>query len=390
MPIRKHAIAKLAIMLAATFLTGLLAGQPLQAYGASTATPGFIRIEMNDTTITLESYRIFQEDYCKLQDLAYLLKDTSKQFDIGSNKGMITLTSGKAYTPTGTEMQLTHRTENKTAFYNSNSIYLNGSITALPVYNMDGCHYVSVLKLGALLNFYAIKDSFYDMYFLDADTVYAKKLPMLMYHTSSEYTPGALTELYVKPSEFEKQIQYFNENNYTFCTFDNWHQLQKVENPIFITFDDGYRENYTEIFPILKKYNAKMTLFLTTDLINEPSRLSEEMIREMSDSGLVKFESHTLSHPDLASISADTERLINEMSQSKTVIENITGIPVVALAYPHGSYNQKVIEIAKSYYYFGLRSSVGMHTINLSNYEIRRLIVARKTTMNEIIAFSAY
>jgi len=71
-------------------------------------------------------------------------------------------------------------------------------------------------------------------------------IPVLMYHTSSENNPGDITELYIKPSEFEKQIKYLTENNYTLCTFDDWHKLHEIQKPVFITFDDGYYENYTD------------------------------------------------------------------------------------------------------------------------------------------------
>ena len=50
----------------------------------------------------------------------------------------------------------------------------------------------------------------------------SKDMPVLMYHTSSEHNPGGLAELYVKPSEFEKQVKYLAENGFTFCTFDDY------------------------------------------------------------------------------------------------------------------------------------------------------------------------
>ena len=211
-----------------------------------------------------------------------------------------------------------------------------------------------------------------------------RNIPIFMYHTSSEYNPGGLAELYVRPSEFKRQIRHLSENGYTFVTFDDWFDLHNIEKPVFITFDDGYKANFTEIFPILQMYNARITIFLTLDNI-ERENFTVEMIREMSDSGLVKFESHTISHVDLVSISADDERLRRELRDSRAMIEDITGRPVLAIAYPAGRSNARVIERAREYYMFGVRADGGMHSTNFGDFEIRRFRVNRSTTLNDFI-----
>lgn len=210
------------------------------------------------------------------------------------------------------------------------------------------------------------------------------KFPVLIYHTSSEDNPGGISELYVKPSEFEKQIKYLTENNYTFCTFDDWYSLHDKNKPVFITFDDGYEENYTEIFPILKKYNAKITLFLMTN--PDPIRLTADMVSEMSDSGLVKFESHTSTHADLAGISSDDAKLTSELENSKAKIEEMTGRRVLAVSYPGGKYNKKVIEKAREFYMFGISVRHGLQrTDKDGDFEIRRIPIGRETSLKEFI-----
>jgi len=213
-----------------------------------------------------------------------------------------------------------------------------------------------------------------------------QRIPIFMYHASSEYNPGSLSELFVRPSEFERQIRHLIDNGYTFVTFDDWFNLHNIEKPVFITFDDGYECNYTEIFPILQKYNVRITIFLVTDPIGSRGRLSEDMIREMSDSGLVKFESHTLSHPRLAYISGDCKRLRNELKRSREIIEDITGRRVRAIAYPHGSFDARVIAAAREFYTFGVSTIHGKHNTALhGNFEIPRLGVWRSTTMEQFI-----
>ena len=212
----------------------------------------------------------------------------------------------------------------------------------------------------------------------------AQRVPIFMYHASSEHNPGSLSELYVRPSEFEAQIRHLANNGYTFVTFDDWFNLHNIDKPVFITFDDGYECNYTEIFPLLKKYNARITIFLVADQIGERGRLSEAMIREMSDSGLVKFESHTLSHPRLANISTDSRRLRNELQRSREIIEEITGRRVHAVSYPYGSFNSRVISAAREFYTLGVSTIHGKHnTARHGDFEIRRMGIWRGTTMEQ-------
>ena len=207
-----------------------------------------------------------------------------------------------------------------------------------------------------------------------------KNVPVLMYHTSSENNPGGLAELYVKPSEFEKQVLYLIEAGYTFCTFDDYYNLNNIAKPIFLTFDDGYRENYTEIFPILQKYNAKITLFLTLSSIT-PANITQDMIVEMSDSDLVKFESHTFTHPSLVQISGNDKRLTDELRDSKAKIEEITGKQVLALSYPNGEFNDTVKEKTKEYYSFGVRKDLNMHNTEYDVFEVRRIRINRSTNI---------
>jgi len=209
-------------------------------------------------------------------------------------------------------------------------------------------------------------------------------IPILMYHTSSEHNPGVLAELYVRPSEFERQIIWLIENDFTFVTFDDWDYLHTIHRPIMLTFDDGYVENYTEIFPILQRHNARIVLFLALNSIPN-HRFSEEMIVSMHNSGLVSFESHTMTHPNLSNIADNSGRLRNELYGSRQAIEELTGRMPIALAYPAGVANAAVIEMVAEYYHFGLRSGQGMHNTEFDNFEIRRIRISRSTSLESFI-----
>jgi peptidoglycan/xylan/chitin deacetylase (PgdA/CDA1 family) len=152
-------------------------------------------------------------------------------------------------------------------------------------------------------------------------------VPILTYHTSSEGEPAANAELYIKPSAFREQMTWLLENGYTFCTFDDFSRLGAIEKPVLVTFDDGYPENYTEIFPIIRELGIPITIFVFNG-----APLSPEQMREMAQSGLVFFESHGETHTDMTSL--DKDALQGELIRSAAWIRDITGRAPVALAYP--------------------------------------------------------
>lgn len=207
-------------------------------------------------------------------------------------------------------------------------------------------------------------------------------IPIFMYHTSSEHNPGPLSSLYVRPSEFERQIRHLYENGFTFVTFDDWHNLHNIERPVMITFDDGYGANYTEIFPILQRYNARIVLFLTTSNLYS-SGLTTDMVRRMHDSGLVQFEAHSITHRNLPSLG--DAALTRELRDARDMIEAITGRSVVAVAWPAGVADARVREFARRYYQFGINAAGGMHNTGIDNFQIRRFRVSRGTTLNQFV-----
>lgn len=203
---------------------------------------------------------------------------------------------------------------------------------------------------------------------LSADEISAQ-VPILMYHHLSEDVTNS--EM-VSPEQFEAQIRALSEAGYTGVSFD---ELQAYvlrgeplpEKPVVITFDDGYRSNYTLAYPILQKYSMKATIFAVgvsfgtdhykdTDYAITPHFGAAEAA-EMTASGLISIQSHTYDmhqwppyetgsavRENILQLSSESEEayvqaLTEDFTRSRALLEDATGRPVDVLAYPAGQYS---------------------------------------------------
>jgi peptidoglycan/xylan/chitin deacetylase (PgdA/CDA1 family) len=105
------------------------------------------------------------------------------------------------------------------------------------------------------------------------------------------------------------------------------------------------------------------------------------MIAEMAASGLVSFQCHTVNHVDLRY--QDEAGLRAEFGECARIIEEITGRPVKALAYPAGGYNSTVIDIASEYFDFAYTTKSPYYVKEYSTYEVPRYYVARGEGRNQ-------
>ncbi len=206
------------------------------------------------------------------------------------------------------------------------------------------------------------------------------KPPILMYHVI-DAPQEPFPYLYVSPERFEDQIQTFYHMGYSFLYPEELSLADRVDRPIVITFDDGYEQMYTHAFPILKKYNAKATLYIFSDAIGTEGYCTASQLREMSDSGVFRIYSHTKTHNDLSRMTA--EQIEQEFSESNDRIYNITKREVTSVAYPYGFFNETVLSQARRYYRNGF--SVNQPGEN-SVHEITRLTVDGAFTTQQLLS----
>ena len=169
---------------------------------------------------------------------------------------------------------------------------------------------------------------------------------VLMLHSivpNTEDVPYTIT-----PEKLEETIVCFKNLDFSFLFEDEYKKTD--DKAIILTFDDGFTNNYFYAFPILKKYNVKASINLTTDWIsnsNEDEYLSKPLIKELSDSGLIQFQAHTCSHPHLTKCS--DEELKIEIEGCKSLLKEL-GLNTTVFVYPGCKINKKVFELTKQHY----------------------------------------
>lgn len=179
-------------------------------------------------------------------------------------------------------------------------------------------------------------------------------VPILTYHYIANNPNAkdlARDTLEVSPDKFEAQMNYLSSHGYTPISLDTLFaifskQASSPLKPIVLTFDDGYIDFYTTVYPILTRFNFHAVSFIPTGLIGAGYYMNWSQIKEIASSGLVTFEDHTISHANLAGLSYG--QVLKQMVDSKKELQSQTGYPVNFIAYPYGISNSLVQQAASA------------------------------------------
>lgn len=169
---------------------------------------------------------------------------------------------------------------------------------------------------------------------------------VLMYHSINGHGTDSQYSFSTTAIQFEAHLQFLRRWAQIVPLSEVATDISERRTPdglkIAITFDDGYRDNFTTAYPILCRYSVPATIFLVTSLLSETptSFLSWSDIHEMQRSGLIDFGAHTHRHLCLTSLKlADVQM---ELKTCKYVMEDKLGQTVTTFSYPFGGYNTEV------------------------------------------------
>lgn len=206
------------------------------------------------------------------------------------------------------------------------------------------------------------------------------KIPILLYHYV-EYVkdPGDTIRksLDILPVTFDLEVKTLKDAGYTFITMSDLADALDDKNnlpsrPVILTFDDGYRDFYTDVFPILKKYQVKAVAYIVPNFLNKPNNMDTWMLKELVKSGLVEIGAHTMDHSYLKGLAL--KRVQYEVLESKKYLEENLGIIVTTFAYPYGAFDNAAIDAVKK---AGFSSAVttinGIFVMDVNRFFINRI-----------------
>lgn len=146
-------------------------------------------------------------------------------------------------------------------------------------------------------------------------------IPILYYHSIADHPEASRWSfLSLEIDFFRSQISYLKKKGYYSCTWEELyaHLQGKVKLPrktVFFHFDDGFLDNWSVVYPIMKEAGFKYSVLVTPEFIEDSNvvrplisktteknrkdwwgYLSKEEIKLMAKSGLVDIQAHGYTH----------------------------------------------------------------------------------------------
>lgn len=233
-------------------------------------------------------------------------------------------------------------------------------------------------------------------------TVYVEKLrkemPIIMYHRfiKNDNEKG-VHGTYLHIDMLEKHFKLIKKMGFETITFEDLAEkglisrLEYGKRYIVITVDDGYRDNYELLLPLLRKYNFKAVVYAVTgetynrwdvDAKVNPEKpvslMNANELKALSESGHIEIGGHTVSHPHLNTLPLEKQEA--EIKNNKEELERLLGKPLTSFAYPYGSLNADSKHFAEKLgYQFAVATNSGPLATHQDPFQIRRIAIFPRT-----------
>lgn len=196
-------------------------------------------------------------------------------------------------------------------------------------------------------------------------------LPILMFHHILDLQEGdPAYGLSLAPERLENFLAYLREEKVETLTYRDLQEIREgrreyPERAVMLTFDDGYLEHFTQAFPLLQRYGAKGNFAISTQWIRDDGRhMTWDQVQALARAGH-GICSHSRTHRDLSTLSE--KQLRREIVETRRLLEEKTGVPVLAMVYPAGSYDAEVLEITEEAGYSFARTTRAGKVVDLSS-----------------------
>lgn len=196
-------------------------------------------------------------------------------------------------------------------------------------------------------------------------------VPILEYHVLGAAPPDApYPELYVTRPDFHQQMDWLQEHDYEAVTLEMveraWYDGGTLPaKPVVLSFDDGYRPQFTYALPELKRHGWPGVLNLKA----EGSDLYTSNVEAMIDAGW-ELAAHTINHQDLTTLGA--AELKEEVAGSRAILRREYGVPVADFCYPAGQFDETVISAVKAAGYTAATTEIPGEATRQAPYELAR------------------
>lgn len=221
------------------------------------------------------------------------------------------------------------------------------------------------------------------------------RIPILLYH---KVGPISYSEYWVTDDSFAAQIKVLHDYGYTPVSLSDVMNCRAgvsslPPKPVVITFDDAYENMLTDAYPILQRAGIKtFACFVPTGLVGgnnswDPGddnpvipHLTWDEIKSLQQTGVVDFESHTVTHPDLHAVSL--AQLNSELSVSASTLSDQLGYRPLFIAYPYGMYFGREKNAARNADYFAaVDSGDGVEMTCKDKWAIQRVYIDSNTSV---------
>lgn len=198
--------------------------------------------------------------------------------------------------------------------------------------------------------------------------------PVMAYHSVASSWHEPLNN--VQAANFEKQMSFLKARGYKVLTVDQFAEnvrcgKRPVPGEVVVSFDDGYRNNYTAAYPILKKYGVPATIFVEVGHLGDPGYLTWDDVRRMDADGIA-IQSHTMTGAYLPGLRQD--ELLREVTESKRQLEARLGRTVDYIAYPIGGFSEDIKELVRQAgYKAAFATNRGYDRTGKDIYEVKRI-----------------
>lgn len=212
-------------------------------------------------------------------------------------------------------------------------------------------------------------------------------VPILMYHAFGGRGERA-TRFVIPIQKFRMQMWLLKFLKYNVISLEEYLKyLSDAHLPpacsVILTIDDGYQDNYSLTYPVLKLFGFPATIFLVSSHLGKSNSWDNDSVltgralfdkraaEEMQKNG-VSFGAHTCTHPSLTKLSQREIR--EEICQSKLELEQSLGIPIRLFSYPYGHYDKSVTEIVSESGFAGAcTTDTGLNVFQTSAFVLRRV-----------------